>query len=81
MTVMDNSNSSDPDLLIASSRIAWPTEVLKDVSAAMRRDGFYQTAELVDDALLTLEIEVQNRLKNLQNTSKTNAPPALKVVK
>jgi len=81
MTIQNNSNTSKSDPSVGLAQISWPKEVLKDVSAAMRRDGFFQTAELVEDALVTLEIEVQRRIKSMQNRPMQDATSVLKVVK
>lgn len=53
----DQNSSNDPQ----AANLDWVPEVLRDISASLRRENLPLTAELVDDAVLAAEIEVRKR--------------------
>lgn len=81
MTFENDSNTAKSEPSKITTGTAWPKDVLIDIAHAMRRDGFYQTAELVDDALITLDMEFQRKRLETQELLNEGTHASLKVVK
>lgn len=59
----------------------WPQAVLGDLAFALRRENLSKTAELIDDAIMMLEIELAAKRRTQIDERSRTSVPGLKLVK